>query len=128
MSSVNQNDNTPFFFLVTEQYALGTPRGMAASERTIDMPFHDLTKNYDLQAKLKLASIAFIKPAWNPPFAYPMEGQELITHTAVYLASFTDDSQEKEQRMNYLVNNGLIRILITDDSLQEEVRKIIIPQ
>lgn len=102
------------FFLTTRDYVIGTPGGMTSSPRTVDVTFNDLAKNYDLQSKLRLASAALIKPAWLPPLAYPMQGQELIEHTATYLASFSDNTVERRERRNYLLNNGLVRILVTD--------------
>ena len=124
MDSTNQKDNTPYFFLVTEQYVLGTPRGMATSDKTIDIPFQNLAENYDLQIKLNLGSAVFIKPVVLPPLAYPMQGSELHNAVAVFLSAFADDPTEQQQRKNYLVNNGLVRILVTDDTLREEVRKV----
>ena len=123
MNQTNQPENAPYFFLVTEQYTIGTPRVMAASDRTIDVHFKDLAENYDLQCKLHLASAALLKPEWYPPIAYPMEGQELVKHAATYLAAFSDDPKEREQRRDYLINNGLVRILVLDDKLLEEVKK-----
>jgi len=122
-ANANQTENAPYFFLVTEQYAIGTPRGMAASDRTIDVHFKDLAENYDLQCKLKLLSAVLLKPVWNPPLAYPMEGQELVEHAATYLAAFSDNPKERELRRDYLTNNGLVRILVSDDKLLEEVRE-----
>ena len=121
MNQPNAKDATPYFFLVTEQYVLGTPRGIPDSDRTIDILFHDLARNYELQTKLNLASAALIRPVWNPPIAHPMKGRQLIEHVAVYLAAFCDDPQQKEQRKDYLINNGLVRILATDDKLKQEL-------
>jgi len=123
VSQTTENNDGPYFFLITERYVLGTPKGMTASDRTMDIPFHNLANNYDLQAKLQLGSMVFLRPAWRPPLAYPMRGRELVENTAIFLAAFCEDQTEREQRKTYLVNNGLVRILITDDVLREEVRK-----
>lgn len=113
-----------YFFLINGHCVIGTPGNMTASDRTFDLPFHDLANNYGLQSRMGLASAALLKPVLNPPLAYPMAGQKLIEHAAAYLAAFTKDTVEEEKRMNYLVNNGLVRILITDRELLKEVKKV----
>lgn len=123
MAQLNQ-DNTPYFFLVNKDYTIGTSRGMASSDRTIDMHFHDLAENYNLQLKLKLASAVFIKPNVHPPLAYPMYGSELHQAVASFISDFADDCVERQQRKDYLTNNGLVRILVTNDALLEEVKKV----
>ena len=59
-----------------------------------------------------------------PPSCVSYGRQELIENVAVYLASFTNNAQEADQKRDYLVNNGLIRMLLIDDALREEVREI----
>ena len=121
--NANPTENTPYFFLVTERYVLGTPKGIATSDRTIDVHFKDLAEDYDLQCKLHLASAALIKPLY-ATLTCPLEGHELVKHTATFLAAFSGDSKEREQKKDYLTNNGLVRILILEDKLLEEVRKV----
>lgn len=118
------NVETPYFFLVTEQYAIGTSGGIEKSERTIDVSFDEFAQNIGLQKKLHLGSTVLAEPVWNPPLAYPLRGDELKKGVATYMAAFSDNPQERKRRENYLMNNGLIRILVTDD----ELRKEIIPQ
>jgi hypothetical protein len=125
MDQIRLSESKPAFFLVTERYALGTAEGISNSDRTIDVGFHDLARNYNLQSKLNLLSAVLLRPAWNTPLSLPMEGRELVEHAATYLGSFTDDREEKEQRINYLVKNGLVRILVTDPDLLEEVKQVV---
>jgi hypothetical protein len=117
-------DGTPYFFLFNEKYIIGTPIGIGASERTMDIHFHDFARNYELQAKLKLASAALIRPAYRRPIAYPLEGQELVDSAAGYLAAFAQDSQEQSKRRAYLKNDGVVRILLTDDTLRAEIKTL----
>ncbi len=125
---IKPNDSeVPYFFLVTEQYVLGTSEGIAASDRTIDVNFSDLANSYDLQTKLRLASSALIKPEWSPPLAYPLQGAELIEGVAGFLAAFTDDPVESRHKRDYLINNGLVRILFTDDGLRQQVEELYVP-
>jgi hypothetical protein len=120
MAQPTTND-TSYFFLFSDKYIIGTPSGMNASDRTIDMPFQDLAENYDLQVKLKLVSAVLIHPDMRPPVAYPMVGRELHQAVAWYLSSFAGDHVKQQQREDYLLNNGLVRILITDEALRQEV-------
>lgn len=113
----------PLFLLVEDDYIIGTPGGVRRSSRTIDVCFNDLAENYDLQSKLNLASKAFIRPVWNPPTAEPSRGEELLRGVATYLASFDSDSDERKRKRDYLVNNGMLRILITTRTLLKEVRQ-----
>jgi len=122
MSPRNQTDNTPLYFRVTKDYVIGTPGGIDRSDRTLDMPFNELAENYDLQEKLNLSSRVFIKPFVQ--CATPRTGMELCERVASYISSFTEDSIDGKQERDYLVNNGTIRILIIDDALRNEFRKL----
>jgi len=121
---INTDSNVTYYFLNSKGYSLATPNGFASSERTIDIPFHDLANNYDLQEKLNMLSRVLIEPDVLPPLAYPLEGEKLIEGVAIYLAAFCDDPKERKQRREYLINNGLVRVLITNDVLLEKVREI----
>ena len=119
-----KTEKVPYFFLVTEEYALGLPRVIDASDNTWDVKFEDLAKDYDLQEKLKLASAAFIRPHFRPPICYPSVGRELVEHVAGFLAAFTDNAAESKQIRNYLVNNGLVRILVTNPKLKRNLDEL----
>ena len=103
------NENTPYFFLLSEKCVLGTPRGIHNSDRTIDMSFQDFAKNCDLQTRLKLDS-TISKNQGSKAFA-------------MYLSAFASNQVEQEQRREYLINNGLVRILIEDLTLLKEVKE-----
>jgi len=96
---------------------------MASSDRTIDMPFQDLAENYDLQTRLKLLSADLIKP--DDMYADPLSGSKLHQAVASYLSAFASDPTEQQQRRDYLTNNGLVRILVSNDALLKEVRKVV---
>ncbi|MCK5149500.1 hypothetical protein KAJ87_01070 [Candidatus Pacearchaeota archaeon] len=123
MEQKSKSEDGPFFFLSTEKYILGTPEGFNVSDKTIDIPFQNLVRNYDLQRKLNLASARFLeKPSWN---SHPIWEEEPVECTAIYLASFSKDSKEKEKRRDYLINNGLIRILAYDNIFLKEIKALI---
>lgn len=111
-----------YYFLISQgNYVIGTPGVIAASERTIDMNFEELAQNVELQGALNLASYAFARPVWNPPVAYPKTGRDLIEPTAFYLSSFGGSHEEREQKREYLLNNGIVRIFIENDSIKQKV-------
>ncbi|MDP2749790.1 MAG: hypothetical protein Q8O89_03085 [Nanoarchaeota archaeon] len=107
MEQSDQN-NTPHLFIVTNDYVLGTPRGIASCDKTIDMTFLDFAKNYELQTKLKLVTVISEN-----------QGSKAF---AGYLSAFASDSVEQQQRRDYLTNNGLVRLLVTNDKLFESIR------
>jgi len=113
-----QLETAPYFFIIDKKYSIGTPKAIAPSDRTIDIPFEDFAKNYDLQCKLKLASAAFVKPSHG---SLP-KSQKLVESVAFYLAAFCEDHEEQNRRIDYLINNGLVRILFTDDDLKSRIK------
>lgn len=115
----------PYFFLIGEDRTIGTPLGIASSDRTIDVQFQDLAENYDLQCKLNLGSAVFLKPAWSPPLGRALRGEELYSHVAGFMSSFSDNPAVREQRRDYLINNGLVRVLVTDAKQLEEVKVLV---
>ena len=118
------NQEIPYFLLITEKYLLGTPRIIDVSDRAIDIPFHDLAHNYDLQRKLKLSSALCVRPELPSPLTRDLSRSEVIEYVAHFIAAFSDDPQEIKQRTDYLINNGLVRILVKDDALLTEVKKV----
>lgn len=119
-----KDETMPYFFLVTDEYALGTPKGIISSDRTRDVPFNEFARNYELQERLRLLSTVFLKPNWNSPLAYPSEGNVLLNDVACYLAAFAEDSKESKLRKKYLTSNGLVRILVIDDKLRKELDEL----
>lgn len=116
------SSDIPYFLLVTDEFVLGTPRGLEQSSRTIDILFDDLAKNYNLQTRLKLLSAALIRP--DAGWATPLVGEELRQGVAGYLAAFTNDPAEVPSRRAYLLNNGLVRILVVNDAFREEILRV----
>ena len=104
MNQPTTNDNTPYFFLVSKEYVLGTPKGISASGNlagcVVDMPFYDFAKNYDLQNKLHLLTGTLIPSiARNPRRKNLVSNeQELVRYVALYLSDFCNDSEESEKR------------------------------
>ncbi len=104
----NKMKNPPkaiYFFMVAQEYTIGTPDGIGDSHRTIDTSFENFVQDAALREKLRIPGIS----------------SDCYRFLAVYLASFCKNPEESERRKNYLLNNGLLRILITDPKLMERV-------
>lgn len=114
-------DTTPDYFLITEKYKMGTPKNIPTSDKTMDIPFYDLAKDYDLQTKLGLLTNMLVTPPGSKPLHYHLNGKNLIESVATYLAFFDNNPREFKQRKEYLSNNGLVRILFNDDDLRKEL-------
>ena len=88
---------------------IGTPKGIAASNRTIDIRSDDFFKDTNLQERLGIDPIC-------------LNGSRRAL--AVYLAAFSNsagDSGKIDRDTNYFLANGVVRILITDDTLREKL-------
>lgn len=117
---MNQEDaNIPHFFLVSDNYCIGTSKGIADSNQSVDLSFRELVENYELQVELRMASAMWANPRGR-------KKRNSYEMTAGYLAAFASDSSEVERRREYLDNNGLVRILVhNDDALLEKVKKLV---
>lgn len=115
-------NRTPSFLHISDKYVLGTPQGIAQSSKTFDMPFYDFAKDADLQEKLGLLSYVLKKPVFPPPLSRPLYGQELHSGVAGFIAAFSEEETVRQQRREYMMNNGLVRILVADRQLREELK------
>jgi hypothetical protein len=119
-------ENIPAFYFLSEQnYKLGTPGSISKSDRTIDIPFHDLAKSYDIQDKLGLLTKVYIKPFVHKVFVEPLSDSEIIDSTASFLSAFEENLEIRKQKRDYLVNNRLIRILVKSPELYDELKKVL---
>ena len=115
-------DNLLFFFESRyNEYSIGTPKGIAKSDGTIDISFKNFAKNYNLQSELKLASVFFMN---HLRFEDEFKRDELYYSVAYYLTASKEDKEELQKR-KYLINNGLLRILVIDDSMLENIKKLV---
>jgi len=121
MKKQTTKNTIPDYFLITEKYKIGTPKSIPASDKTIDILFYNLAKDFDLQTKLRLSTKILVTPPGNQPLKYHLKGKNLIESVAVYLSSFQNNPHEYKQRKEYLSNNGLVRILLDDDNLRKEL-------
>ncbi len=111
----------PYYFLVTQDYVIGTPRGIQTSPRVMDIPFNEFAEDIELQDKLHLLSTALARPWVHPPIASPMHGEELRHGVAIYLSSFTRSRSALQRNRDYLLGNGTVRILLLSDKLRQEL-------
>ena len=124
ISPQKDEDPTPYYLFIDQsRFVLGTPRGIAQSERTIDLCFNDFAENPDLQEKLHIGSYIYARPLVH--YAEPAEGEELIRCVAGFMSAFCSKEEEREQRRDYMLNNGLVRLLVLDDKLRSEIATVI---
>lgn len=93
----------PLFFYIRDDLAIGTPDGIAESERTIDTTIRDLSTDLQLQTELGLISASLDRMRRSP--------EQLEELTAFMLASFHTDPVGQAERLDYLLNQGAIRIV-----------------
>ena len=113
------------YFLVEEKYVLGVPESITSTERTIDILFNDFARNTEMQKKLKLLSSVFAEPYVSYPLSMPLAPEEIRSGVAGFLSAFIGDQEKRKRGREYLMNNGILRILIEDDRLREEVNSIL---
>jgi hypothetical protein len=120
-SKPTEEDETPYLFLVEDGVALGTSRALAYSDNTLDIPFHELARNHDLQAAMGLM-ISGPKTSYGRPVKM---GRRFIDRAARYLSTIKPGVGHKESERNrrYLANNGMVRVLIEDTALIEDLRE-----
>lgn len=117
------DDTIPYYFLVMDDYVLGTPRGIPVTDKTISMPFNDLADNVDLQEELKLLSAVLARPLVS--YAEPSTGEEFREEVARFISCFTTSEKEKEKNRLYMQNNGLVSILVLNEKLMDAMPKVI---
>ena len=92
--------NDSYLFLDTDEYTIGTPIAIPKSDRTLDIRFHRFAENTYLLEKLNLVQT------------------KSVIHD---LAAFRDSDREMQRRRDYLQDNGLVRILIKEDHLLDQL-------
>lgn len=108
------------FFLIAEKAILATPDSIAKSEKTVDMTAEQLANDYDTQVKAQMASAVFINSdSWFP--AEPKSRAERLRLMASYLAAFKNAASEREEVLDYIANNGMVRILWLGQSCGENL-------
>ena len=116
-NKMEKTQKVPNFYLITPEYAIGIPDSIEESARTIDLRFNDLADNHEVQTALRLLSSIFLEGKRNP---YSKE--ERRNYTAAYLSAFNSGSEINGKP--YLMNNGLLRILITDEEMLAQIKQI----
>ena len=97
------------YLLILDDYILGTPDCINQSDRTQDISAQALAQDYDLQSKMRLASAVFIRP--DVSYAQPAAPNELLNKMAAFLADFKTDKAAQDEVRDYLMGDGMLRIL-----------------
>jgi len=97
------------YILIRDDVDMGTPDVFAESSRTQDITAEELAQDYNLQKKLRLLTQVCIVP--EAPWADPTPPSERRKMLASYLSAFKSDKKEEKAVYDYLMNNGVIRIV-----------------
>jgi hypothetical protein len=98
----------PIYLNVKDRYVIGQTSFCASSDRTIDISVDSLATNENLLQKLNLIS----------DFA---NRENAVKFFRFYLTSFSSDSSS-----SYLSRNKIIRILILEEKLLQDIKKILV--
>lgn len=109
VSEKKVKETTFFYLIMKNEYIICDFEYCEKGERTIDIEFNKLADNKELLDKLKLVSMFVKKP-------------DGIRWFASYLSAF--DSEEHTLIYDKLLTNPTVRILIQDEKLFEEIKKI----
>ena len=99
-------------YMATPEYTLGSERSISKSERTTDVQIEDLVMNRKLVAVLGIY-------AGRDDDSIAKQVQHLID----YLTSF--NIEKKKSKLIEMSKFPVIRILVTDRSLQEQLTELI---
>lgn len=111
----------PYFFLTpNDGYVIGTPKCIAQTDKTFEVNFNDFARNYSLQEKLGLKSL--VSKDLLTLYSNPLEERKFQEKIANYLSECATNEIGKNLSKRYLLRNGLIRIIITNNELKEKVR------
>jgi hypothetical protein len=108
-----------FFIFVCKEYVLCTTE-IDSCEDTIDINFEEFSSNYELLTILHLCT-ALLRPTWQ--WQSSLGGERLLECTAYYLAAFDNDKESHNKKRDYMLNNGIIRILPTSDEIKKKLKE-----
>lgn len=97
-----------YFYLVTENFAIGDIEFIPQSERTIDIKLNELANN---EALLTAFRLVYLTGSTNKSEWF-----------AGYLSAFNSDNYEEKYKK--LRTNPMLRILITNSELFEKIKQI----
>jgi hypothetical protein len=118
--------SVPLVIYITDGWRMGTPGGLASSEKSIEMPFFAYANNEQLQRLLAPP----IAPLQSSQEKEPAQNIQLSTHhlrtcAQSFVSGTKTSKKDQEIVANYLLCNGLIRIRIDDAQLRYQVKEII---
>jgi hypothetical protein len=100
----------PIFFITTTNYSIGNINICTQSDRTFDIPFNQLATNKHMLDTFKLISTYADR-----------EKQKAIDFLVGYINAF----EPRKGMREYLRTNPMLRILITDKDIQNNMQSII---
>ncbi|MDA3855607.1 MAG: hypothetical protein PF569_05075 [Candidatus Woesearchaeota archaeon] len=111
----------PYFFLTSNNdYVIGTPRSVAQSDKTFELKFSNFARNYNLQNSLELLSPVSIKSQMKSNHSLMI--RDLEEEVASYIITHINDKKKQITSRDYLLNNGILRIFVSNNELRDKVR------
>jgi hypothetical protein len=115
---MNTKNNEFFYFIHKDKYVLSDTTMCSKSERTIDLQFHDIANNESLLNLLNL---------------WYLQGDYLTNYTPEYrskwfcnyMSAFTNDRNESTARYEKLLTNPIVRLLVIDEELFNNITKCV---
>lgn len=115
----DKNKKTFFYFISKGQYTICDVDFCSPSERTFDISFFDLANNEKLVNKLKLIYIHGI-------FLNIVTYESRAKFFSGYLSAFSNDREKEKAKYEKLITNPMVRVLVEDEELFNQIGKIIV--
>lgn len=112
--------NNRFFYFINQQgYTISDIDCCAISESTIDINLHDIANNETL---LNLLNLVYIDGNFGVTYTYESRAKWVCG----YLSAFISNSERSDSMYAKALTNPTVRLLVTDDSLFEKVKKLLL--
>jgi len=107
-------DNSQYYFYNPGNYMISSSSAMDISELVFEISFDKFALDGFLQTKFNLESVKYLKK-------FEHKGEKWIKEsTADYLSNLIP--HKTEEKREYLLNNGDLRILVLNEDLKMEIK------
>ncbi len=104
-----------FYYTDANRFTIADTSALITSERTFDMPLHDLANNSKLLDRLHLM---YLIGNYAVTYTFRSRARSFCN----YIATFKDNNDVMYEKM---LTNPVVRILILDESLLKEVKLLL---
>ncbi len=116
--SVKKVEDTFYYFIREREFVISDLEGCAKSEKTFDLPLFEIANNEKLLDKLKLY---YMTGNYAVSYNYDSRAKWFVG----YLSAFKKQGERATGQYNKSLTNPVVRLLIEDKKLFEEISKII---